>query len=101
VNRNWTARPSGTAIAQARLKFADCAPKERVCGEAQAMDMEIDRVSQMGGVRPEAIPAWQQRENRRRRAEQEAAASEAETEERRESAAVESAEDRGTLDVMA
>jgi hypothetical protein len=101
VNRNWTALSSGRTIARSRLKLARGAPKERVCGEAQAMDMEIDRVSQMGGVRPEAIPAWQQRENRRRKAEQEAAASEAETEERREAEAVEPAEDRGTLDVMA
>jgi hypothetical protein len=65
--------------------------------------MEVDRVPQMGGVRPEAIPAWQQRENRRRKFVEEVPESEAETEERRAAAEkTEPDEGRGTgLDVMA
>jgi hypothetical protein len=64
--------------------------------------MEVDRVSQMGGVRPEAIPAWQQRENRRRKFVEEVPESEAEAEEREAAeAAAEPAEQHGTLDVLA
>jgi hypothetical protein len=66
--------------------------------------MEIDRVSQMGGVRPEAIPAWQKQENRRRKFVEEVPESEAEAEERQQAAAEQSdpAEGHGTgLDVVA
>jgi hypothetical protein len=60
--------------------------------------MEVDRVSQMGGVGPDAIPAWQQRENRRRRFTEEVPESEAEASEREAAAAEPSdaAEGRGT-----
>jgi hypothetical protein len=66
--------------------------------------MEVDRVSQMGGVRPEAIPAWQKPGNRRRKFVEEIPESEAEAEEREEAATEQAipAEGRGTeLDVMA
>lgn len=65
--------------------------------------MEVDRISQMGGVRPEAIPSWQQRENRRRKFTEEVPESEAEAAEREEAAAeAEPDEDRGkALDVVA
>ena len=66
--------------------------------------MEVDRVSQMGGVRPEAIPSWQQRENRRRKFVEEVPESEAEAEERAEAEAeaAERMEGRGIeLDVVA
>jgi hypothetical protein len=65
--------------------------------------MEVDRVPQMGGVRPEAIPAWQQRENRRRKFVEEVPESEAEAEEREaaEAEPADATEGRGTLDVMA
>jgi hypothetical protein len=65
--------------------------------------MEVDRVSQMGGVRPEAIPAWQKGENRRRKFVEEVPESEAEAEERAKAVAEEAdpAEERGTLDVLA
>jgi hypothetical protein len=65
--------------------------------------MEVDRVPQMGGVRPEAIPAWQQRENRRRKFVEEVPESEAEAEEREaaEAEPADETEGRGTLDVMA
>ncbi|HTV15886.1 MAG TPA: hypothetical protein VME68_14290 [Acidobacteriaceae bacterium] len=66
--------------------------------------MEVDRIAQMGGVRPEAIPAWQQRENRRRKFVEEVPESEAEAKERAEAEAEasEPEEGRGTeLDVVA
>jgi hypothetical protein len=66
--------------------------------------MEVDRISRMGGVRPEAIPAWQQSANRRRKFVEEVPESESEAEEREEAAAeaADPAEDRGTeLDVVA
>jgi hypothetical protein len=65
--------------------------------------MEVDRVSQMGGVRPEGVAAWPQRENRRRKFVEEVPESESEAEEH--AAATETPErdaDRGgALDVMA
>jgi hypothetical protein len=66
--------------------------------------MEVDRVSQMGGVRPEGVAAWPQRENRRRKFVEEVPESEAEAEEREAAAAenLEPEEGRGReLDVMA
>jgi hypothetical protein len=64
--------------------------------------MEVDRVSPMGGVRPEAIPAWQQRENRRRKFVEEVPESEAEAEEREAAnREAEPQEEHGTLDVLA
>jgi hypothetical protein len=78
-----------------------------VCGENGFRGyeaMEVDRVSQMGGVRPERISAWPQREKRRRKFVEEVPESEAETEEREATEQAEPAEpakDRATLDVMA
>ena len=65
--------------------------------------MEVDRIAQMGGVRPETIPAWQQRENRRRKFVEEVPESEVEAKEREAAEAeAEQPEGRGTeLDVVA
>ena len=66
--------------------------------------MEVDRVSQMGSVGRDGVPAWPKPATRRRKFTEEVPESEAEAEAREEAAreAAEPAEDRGTeLDVVA
>jgi hypothetical protein len=63
--------------------------------------MEVDRVSQMGGLRQEADPSWMREKMRRRKFVQDLPESEAEDAEPQASEAVEEETHKDGLDVIA
>ena len=63
--------------------------------------MEVDRVSQMGGVDQEQTPAWTRNKLRRRKFTEEVELTEAERQEAEAAEASEPGDDARTLDLMA
>ena len=104
----WTRLSSGRTIARPGLKGGREPPKCRVSrptGGELAGTMEVDRVSQMGGVGQEQTPSWTRSKMRRRKFAEEAEPAETEEQEAQNEPEAErrasSDEEPRTLDLMA